>query len=827
MLKDAAAIALYGYTGVNGIVSVKTKRGPATPGLKFNVKYNHKFTFLPDMPEYADAYTYAQAMNEARRNSGLAHSYTQFEVDAFRSGAYPRVYPNVDWRKEALRDVASEDVLSMSVANRTEKVSFFTLMNYTNSKGLLDNTEENKEAGGYSTQLKYSKANVRTNLDVALTPSTTFEANILGSLFETNRPSGVTADSLFRTLNYLPNNVFPVRTLDGLWGGSIAFNNLRVFNPAARIQNSGYYREIGVVLNADFKLTQSLDEVVQGLSLTGRFGYDAYNVSFENRNKLYSWANDRFTFDNAGNPVVGVFIREQDYQTQNQLTFNRGNVSSSRSMNFVVSADYQKQIDIHNLTASLIYHSQNTVSKNRYNTFYRNNVMGYVHYDMSNKYIADLVLTYTGSNRSYPKSWVLSPTLSLGWLLTEEDFLKGNEVVNLLKLRGSYGMLHSDNVPRNGSIWMSIYDWYGRSFQLTNPTGATSGYGGRMQTTPPTTDFKLETAHKANIGIDALLLNSLDFIFEVFYQRRSNILQQESGLYSSMAGIGAGYGNHGIVDSKGLELGLNYNKRFNDLTVNVSGMFTYGVNKVIACVEEPKAYPWLQTKGHAVDQPRGLEFIGFFSDRQDIAKSPHQEFSFTNPGDAKYKRQDKAEGDNSINTYDHIPIGYSTQVPHVNYAFNAGLEYKGFGANILFQGAGQFNRWDDQRRWENIAPSGWALPLVRNRNIPMEYYENRWVLGLDNTNAKYPALSTTSKPNNEQESTLWLRDASFLKIRNAEVYYRLPASMLKKANITGLKLSVRGENLYTWTPYNGMDPERSIFTYPTLPGVSAGLTITF
>jgi len=825
VLKDAAALALYGYTGINGAIYVKTKRGPVTQGMKVDIKYNHKFTFLPPLTEYVDAYTYAQAMNEARRNDGLVQSYNQFEVDAYRNGSFPKVYPNVDWQKESLRDMASEDVIIVSFSNRSDKVGFFSLLNYTNSQGLLKGTDANK-ADGYSTQLQYSKANVRTNLDVELSSNTKFEANILGSLFETNRPSGINAADLFKTLNYLPAGAFPIHTLDGLWGGSYTFNGNSIFNPVARIQNSGYYREIGVVLNVDFKLTQSLDALTRGLSITGRFGYDAYNIAFENRNRAYSWANDRFAFDDAGSPIVDNFSRrEEDYSTQNQLTFSRGNVTTSRSLNFILSADYKRQFDRHNLIASLIYHYNNSVVKGQYNTFYRINFMGYVHYDFAGKYVADLVLTDAGSSRSYPQSWVFSPTVSLGWILSEEDFLKDSKFVNLLKIRGSYGMLHTDNVPRDGSIWMSIYDPYwgdgGGNYFLANSNGGTSDYGGRTQITLPTTNFKLETAHKYNLGLDARLMNSLDLSIDAYYQRRSDILMYESGLYSAMAGIGAGYGNLGIVDSKGIEVGLNYDKSFGNLKVNVGGMFTYGVNKIIDCVEEPKAYPWLSTKGYAVDQPRGLEFIGFFSDAQDIANNPGQEFSLTHPGDAKYKRQNKAEGDNSVNSYDYVPIGYSTLFPQINYAFNAGLEFKGVGANILFQGAQRFNRWDDQ---QNVVG---YLPLVQGRNIPLVYYENRWIPGLDNTNAKYPALSSADSPNNTQASTLWLRDASFLKLRNVELYYRFPSTMLKKANLSNLKLSVTGENLYTWTPYNGVDPERSGFTYPSLKGVSAGVSVIF
>ena len=824
VLKDAAAVALYGYRGINGAIYVKTKRGPATQGMKVNVKYQHKFTFLPPTTQYVDAYTYASAMNEARRNDGMGQSYSQFELDAFKSGAFPRVYADVDWQKESLRNVGSEDVVSVNFSNRTERIGFFSMINYTNIQGLL-NTANDKE---YSSQLMYSKGNVRTNLDVILTPSTKFEANVLGSLFENNRPAGTSASDLFMTFNFLPAAAFPINTVDNLWGGSNNFNALYVYNPVARIRDSGYNRQIGVVLNVDFKLTQSLEELVKGLSLTGRFGYDAYNIAQENRSKAYSWASDRFVFNNYGVPT-DVYVRESAYETNTSLNFSKGNVTTSRRMNFVLSADYKKQLDNHNLAASLIYHYQNSVVRERYNTFFRENIMGYIHYDFASKYLADVVLAYTGSNRSYPQSWAFSPTVSLGWLISEEDFLKENDVVNLLKLRGSAGILHTDNVPRNGMIWMSVYDGSSGSFGMVNPIATSpSGYWGRLQSNMPTTDFKLERASKFNVGFDALLLNSIGLNIEAYYQRRDNIIQQETGLYSVMAGIGAGFGNWGVVDSKGIEVGLNYDRQFGNMKVNVGGMFTYGENKVIDCVEEPQAYPWLRRKGYPVDQQRGLEFIGFFEDAMDIASSPNQEFSLVRPGDAKYQLQDKGDVDKRINNYDIIPIGYSTEVPVINYAFNAGLEYKGLGANILFQGASRFSHWDDQWRlhtWGNSTAR--LLPLGQGRNIPLEYYENRWTPGLDNSSAKYPALSAQANPNNEQASSLWLLDASFLKLRHVELYYNLPESVLGRINLSGVRFSIRGENLYTWTPFNGVDPERFGFTYPTLKGVSAGFSVAF
>jgi TonB-linked SusC/RagA family outer membrane protein len=810
VLKDAAAIALYGYIGVNGVISVKTKRG-SKDGSNISVKYNHKFTFGAETPEYADAYTYALAMNEGRANDGLSPTYKQFELDAFKSGNYPYLYPNIDWMKESMRDIGSEDILSLSYGYNDERMNFFSMLNYTNSQGLLTGTEANK-AGGYSTQLKYSKANIRMNLDINLTSTTKMEVNVLGSINETNRPSSLTPNQLFETLNRLPAGAFPVKTQDDFWGGSNVFTT---DNPVARIQETGYYRGIGVLLNSDLRLTQSLENWVEGLSVSGRFGYDSYNSSYENRNRGFAWASNRFIFDNDGNVIDGEnnTVRQSGGARMNQLTFSRGTSWQEKKLNLVLSADYKKRFDEHNLAASLVYHNYNSVTYGRYNTFYRKNIMGYFHYDLYDKYLADVVLTHTGSNRSYPRSWVFSPTLSLGWIISEEDFLKGNKVINFLKLRGSYGMLHTDNVPRNGSIWMDIYDGSSGSFTFGTPAGGWNGNGGLRQSYIPTVNFKLETANKYNVAIDALLFKGANLTVEAYYQRRSNILMSENGLYSSLVGIATGYANKGTVDSKGIEIGLDYTYKFGDLSVNVGGMYTSGTNKIIDCVEEPKPYPWLEIKGQPVRQTWGLVAIGYFENENDIANSPSQEFSIVRPGDIKYQVQ---KGDQTVNSNDRVPIGYSNEVPEINYAFNAGLEYKGFGFNILFQGASGFSQWENYYVY--------SLPLVSDRNITVDYYQNRWIP--NNSNAKYPALSTQSNPNNEEPSTQWYKDASFLKLRNCEIYYKLPKSFLEKVFISDMKLSVKCENIYTWSSYPG-DPEMPRYVYPTLKGVSAGLSITF
>jgi len=817
LLKDAAATALYGYRGINGILDVKTKRGPQS-GLVISAKYHHKFTFGALTPDYADAYTYALALNEARDNDGYGPVYNQHELNAFQNNTYPLVYPNVDWKKETMRDMGSEDVLSVSVANGGERLKYFTMLNYTNSHGLLDGTERNKPVAGYSTQLKYSKANIRANLDFDVTRTTRLKVNMLGILSESNRPSSLSAYELFDVLYRLPSAAFPVRTEDGFWGGD---NNFASINPVARIQETGYRREFATTLFADFQLTQSLDNWVEGLSLSGRIGYDNYSRIYENRNRAFQYASDRYTFNNDGS--IASTVRQSGGNHSNSLTFDRGRLGKDensddpkyrqgywRRLNVILSADYQKRIDEHNMAASVFYSQNQSVTPGRYQTFFRHNISSYLHYDLSGKYIADAVLMYSGSNRSYPVKWAFSPTVSFGWILSEEDFLKGNDIVNFLKLRASAGILHTDYVPRQG-LWLSDYVWSYNYYWGTTGGGYSSFSGTRLDYLP-TGKFKLETANKYNLGIDVSLLKSLDLTIEGYYQRRHNILMSESGVNSAILGLAPAYINKGIVDSRGVEVGLNYDRTFGDFRVNIGGMFTYGVNKVVDIAEEPKAFPYMELKGQPVESHRGLEAIGFFKDEADIQNSPTQMFALVTPGDVKYKDQN---GDNVINENDFVPIGYSGDVPEINYAFNIGFEWKGFGFNALFQGASHFTKW--------YIP-GVSRPLVSRNNISLEYYENRWAPGQDNTNAKYPRLASGSNPNNEQNSTIWYRDASFFKLRHCEIYYR---SNTISRYIKELKLSVRGENLFTSSGIDLIDPENPYAGYPALKGVSVGVSLIF
>ena len=800
VLKDAAAIALYGFRGVNGVLSVKTKRGKQ--GFSVEVGYDHKFVFKPELPGMVDAYTYANALNQARANEGFSPAYNAHELDAFKKQNYPSIYPNVNWADETMNSLGAEDRAYVGINGGNEKLTYYALLNYTDSRGLMKDLEPVED---YSTKLRYSKANIRANVDYQATATTKLQINTVGSFIETTRPNDLSAYDLFNTYYTLPASAFPIQTEGGVWGGNATYGSA---NPVAKIQSSGYLKNHNRSLYADAKLVQEFDFWLEGLSASIRAGYDNYSSISEQKKKGFEYGNDRLIFDANGNVTETVHYTAGD-KTSN-LQWGKWLNRQWRRSNFVFTVDYKKAFENSNLNASLIYATEATSLDNQHNTFNRANWSGYIHYDLKDRYIADLALVLSGSNRTYPQKFAFSPTLSLAWIASKENFLKDVEAIDLLKFRMSAGILHSDYVPRVG-IGSEDYLGTGNFFFGNNY----SENWGQFLAYVPNKNFKFETANNLNLGIDLDVFNSLKLNLDLYYQRRSNILLQDASLNSDVLGLPTGYVNWGVVDSKGLELGVNYTKAFSDYRVSLGALFSYGTSNLKDWIESP-AYSYLSVIGHPVNQEFGLEAVGFFKDQAEIndPSTPKHEFGFVSPGDIRYKDQN---GDNVINENDVVPMG--TPYPEINYSFTAGFEYKGLGINLLFQGTGRHTKF--------LYVPGVFRPMTGNANLSEHYWENCWQPGADNSGVLYPRLGTQQNLNNNRNSTVWLADASFFKLRNCEVYYQLPSSWLENRFVKSARIYVQGENLLSFSAFDIMDPETLSTNYPTLKAVNIGIKVNF
>lgn len=799
VLRDAAALALYGYRGVNGVVNIVTKRGKYDTR-EINFSYDHAFNYMTRKPELADAYTYASALNEALTNDGKQVRYSQNELNAFKNGTSPYLYPNVNWWEEVFRDRGASDIATLSFRGGSTKMRYYTMMNLQNNRGFIKNFDTNAD---YSTQEKYSKANFRTNLDIDLSPKTKMQANIMGILNEFSRP-GMGSDNLISKLYQLPSAAFPIRTESGLWGGNTTWGEN--WNPVALTEGRAYSKGHTRGLYADMSLRQDLSSLTKGLGASVRIGYDNLASYWENHTKGYKYGMASVASWENGLPIAGEEItggKDTEMSGDSKLDWQY------RAFNFQMNVDWQRQFGVHSLYSMLLYTYKYDNAKGINNTFYRQNAGWYTHYGFKNRYFADFTLMASASNLLAPDHrWNVSPTVGLAWLISNEKFMQSQNVVDFLKLRASFGMLNTDNIPGNG-YWNETVGG-GNGYPINNNFGGDGGWHeGRLASVNGTT----EKAYKYNAGVDATLFKGLTLTVDGFYERRSDIWVSSDGQNSAVLGASGSYVNAGIVDSWGTEIGANYYKKMGNVELNLGGTFTYNRSKIIEMLEEPAAYDYTRSTGNPVGQIFGLQAIGYFVDQADIDNSLPQQFGPVKAGDIKYKDMN---GDKVINSDDRVAMGYNSTCPEIYYSFSLGLEWKGLGFSAQFQGVGNYTA---------ILSGTYYHPLVDNTTIFNYVYRNRWTP--ETPNARFPRLTTETVDNNLQTSSLWLADRSFLKLRNCEVYYKLPSSWLNRFWVKNAKVYVRGVDLLCFDSIDQLDPEAMNNSYPATRSIHVGLSVGF
>ena len=795
VLKDAAATALLGYEGVNGAILVKTKRG-VQGKTHVKVNYSHKFQFNPEFAEMVDGYVYAKSFNHARRSDGLSSAYTEQELNLFKDGSDQFFYPNVDWRDLVFKNSADEDHAYVSVYGGTDKVKYYTNIDYTDARGAFKDTKQ----PDYNSQLRQSKANIRTNLDFNLTNTTLMSVNLFGIFQETKRPSDIGADDATAAVYNLPASAFPYKTTTGVWGGNEAYGDA---NPVAKIQESGFYKTHQRQLWVDAKLSQKLDFLLDGLSMFVSAGYANSAIYAENSHKAHQYGYERYngTIGDKDNVSLNIFGNKET-----DLTFSNWNAGQWWKAKASIGVNYKHSFfgDDH-FNASLVYDNSGVSSDGRGNTFYRQNIMGAFHYDFRNRYVADLVLAGNGSSRTYPSKWAFSPVLSLGWIYADNS----NGPLNYGKLRASAGIQHTDYMPTYG-MWLPTWDVSHGYVIIGNNYGAT--WGASLGSFP-TTDFSQETSTNFNLGTDLRLADALDISIDAFYQLRSHIMLSASYENSSVVGIQSSYNDVGEVKSYGFEVGAKYVKEIaSGLNLNLGANLSWARNEVVKYIGTP-TYPLSDPVGHRVNEAWGLKSAGFFKDQADINSSFRQEYSTVSPGDIKYQ---DLNGDQVINAFDVTSLDGTTGIPELNYGFNIGVEYKGFGLNAWFQGTGNYMKYLPSAIWGGMSNNG---------NLSVDYYNNCWDLAGDD--ALYPRLTTQNNSNNSQASDVWYKPVHFLKMRNAEVYYKVPARALSKLSIAAAKIFVQGENLLSFDNVEAMDAEVLSTAYPMFKGVNIGVTLTF
>lgn len=817
VLKDAAAVALYGYRGANGVINVTTKRGKyESREIRFSI--DHKFNFQVRRPKFVDAYTYASAYNEAAGYEGSSPLYNAYALDAFKNGTEPYLFPNVNWADETYKKSAGTNLYNLSFRGGGSKFRYYALANLEVDKGFIKNPNMNE---GYSTQDKNVRGNLRMNLDIDLTNRTKLVANVYGTLAESGTPG---SSNIWRLIYNMPSAAIPVKAENGMWGGSNTWSGEN--NPVAQSQAAAYSKYHTRAMFADMTLKQDLGAILPGLGGSLRLAYDNRAQYWEDHTKTYNYASDAVTeWDINGLPSATSHYEKNN--NESAMGKDSKVKSYNRNFNFIGTLNYDNSFGRHDIFSQLRWDYQYTnpgtqkksdASDNDMTSeeYFRQNVSWYTHYGFAKRYWLDFSLTASASNILAPGTkWAVSPTVSTAWVISQESFLRDVKAVDLLKLRASFGVINTDNVPTEGPYWQTVYgDGSGAAYNFSS--SYTKLDGGHYEISSlPVTNAVHEKAYKYNAGLDLRLWNSLDVNFDAYFERRADIWVSSTGKYSQVLGTSAPYENAGIVNSWGYEVGVNYAKQFGEVKFNAGANFSFNRSKIIEQNEEPQAYANTVTTGYALGQIFGLKAIGFFKDEADIAASPKQTFGTVYPGDIKYE---DVNGDGQIDNNDITAIGYNTACPEIYYSFNVGAEWRGLGFNLMFQGTGNYST--------KLTAAGFYRPLLASTSLSQYYYDNRWTP--DNKDALFPRLATASSTNNYRLSTLWLRSASYLKLRNVEVYYKFPKALMAKTKfINDAKLYVRGVDLLCFDSVNSSDPESTGATDPLNRSLVVGLQLGF
>ena len=792
LLKDASATAIYGSKGANGVLLITTKRGTSDK-IKINFSIQSGFQQPLRLPEFLGAYDYATLYNEALVNDGKSPFYTPMDLEAYKTGNDPIFHPDVDWYGTILRKAAPITNYNFTASGSNEYFRYFVLLN------VLDDRSLYRKAGNVSDFSKngtYTRYNFRTNIDVKLSKRLQGAVTLGGTIEDkTNPGTSENTSGMFDLMSSIAPNAFPVYVSTGMYGGNSMYSN-----PLGDLMQTGYTSYNGRSLQAIFQLKGDLGFITPGLSVNGAVGFNTYFKSYSKKSRQYArYSVDR---DNADEII---------YTTYGQNTSLAGDESSSsqwRDYSLQASLNYNRTFnELHNIDA-IYLGSYNDYVVTGTDLSYKNIAMGgRVTYSYDKRYIGEFSFGYNGTE-NFPKGhrFGFFPAGSLGWILSNEAFLKGNPILNYLKLRASYGIVGNDNIGGIRYMFDQYYDGYG--YHLGNSNNVQDGLVQGKLANP---DVTWEKEKKFNVGFEATLVNKIDVSFDYFIQKRSNILSQPYRTVPDYLGISRPDINIGKVGNKGLETSIRYNgigKK--DLTYFVETSLWYAKNKVVYNAEAIQENEYLYGTGRIVGQPFVLEAIGFFKDEDDILKSPTQTFTDVRPGDIKYKDQNK---DGKIDSNDYYPIGY-TSMPQITLGLHGGITFKGFDMDIFFQGAA--NR--------TVYCGGKYYHAFQNDAKVSSIALGRWTPETAET-ATYPRLSSENNLNNYQASSFWQKNGNFLKLRSLEIGYTLPFQFSRKINLEKVRIFANGTNLFSLDHMDGFTDPETMSGYPALRTISFGLSI--
>lgn len=811
MLKDASATAVYGVNGANGVILITTKRGKqGKPSIILRTE-NAALTAMR-LPSYINGVEYAGLVNEARRNEGQDPLYSSTELEAYADGRDPYLYPNVDWVSTILKKNTFQSINNLSVTGGTEMIKYYANAGYTVQDGIYKQNPDNF----WNNNARMKRYNFRSNLDMKLSETIRFELGVGGILQRGNYP-GRSAPDIFNALKVTSPINFPVTNPDGsVAGGQTSYLQE---NPYGLVARSGYSTQDRNTLQLTIAGTWDLSKVVtKGLSLRGLFSYDHYYMGWNDRVKPYA-IRQYLGKNEEGNEMY----RNPDIREEGPMGYSRGS-TANRTYYSELRMNYTKSIGQHNLGGMLLYNQRDytdiTAGSSLLNLPYRKQgLAGRATYDYDRRYMLEVNMGYNGSE-NFPKGkrFGFFPSASAGWVISNEAFWQ-SDVVNSLKIRGSYGQVGNDRIGNRRFLFLTKISRQDNFYPYGEQQTWFPGY---IEDQIGNEDVTWEVATKANIGIDVeFFKGALTLQLDGFRENREGILIQR-GTLPAIAGYNSGvvpYANLGKAKNYGIDGVLELKKTTAaGWYYNVRATVTYAKSIRVKDDFPTYLYPYQNPIGHLIDQPFGYISLALFQSEEEIQNSPKQTFmEQVRPGDIKYM---DVNSDGKIDVFDRVAIGYA-RTPQLTYGSAFTVAYKGAEVSLFFTGVSKTSLFVDG---QSMYPFDMGLGTY---NVMREYYDNRWTP--ETPEALYPRVSTMKNLNNSQTSTHFLRDASYLRLRSAEVAYQFKLKTLERIGVKDIRLFINGMNLITWDKIKVIDPESDYGTggYPLQRSFNFGGQFSF
>ena len=853
IMKDATSTALYGARGANGVMLVTTKEGREGKA-KFSFRVENTSSMPTSTVKFADPITYMLMHNEATTTRGLGQGYNPEKIDNTIAGTNPYVYPAVDWQSMLFKNSTSNQRLNFNVSGGSKVARYYVGATYNVDNGVLKVNGTNN----FNNNIKLNTYQLRSNVNVNITKTTEVILR-LGITMDNYSGPLDGGNGLYRKVVMSSPVDFPAyypKTDDlsyvhHIMFGNKDYNGSYMLNPYADMVK-GYKETSKSKVVSTFEVKQDLEGITKGLNARALFSTDRYATTGASRQYKpfyynimpadYDPINNTYKASNL-NPLEGqewlVYSQDNPYVTtttyaEAALTYDRTigkNGFNGLLVGYIRNFDrvYDGDVTSSNQATALI----STLPVRNMG------LSGKLAYNYDTRYFLEANFGYNGSERFAKNNrFGFFPSIGAGWLISNEKFWQDNyiSVISKLKLKATYGLVGNDNLsndPADRYFYLSQVSMANSNYGYTFGQTWSNGMNGVSIDRYANEDITWEKSTKTNYGVEIELLNALELQVDYFTDNRTNVLMTRTNVPTTLGLIDYSKvrANTGAIESHGVDISLDYKKSFRSgLWITSHNTFTFATNKITK-IDEPdySATPWLSRVGNNFNQAYGYVAERLFVDENDINNSPSQTaFGKVMAGDIKYKDINK---DGKIDGYDIVPIGYP-KVPEINYGFGISAGYKGFDLSVFFQGSGRRAFWINPTQtapFVNTSSSSGSYISGAVNQLLQVYADNHWTEANRNPYALWPRLSTTLISNNVQTSTWFMRDGSFMRMKNIEAGYSLDKKLLKKLGMENARIYYNGTNLLTFSSFKLWDPEMggNGLAYPIQKTHNIGLQLSF